>query len=302
MADYDTFTGVYHIGHPSYMETLGENMSMYIDWAFLNIGAFQNVRRNQTTYGQDPSVLRNTGNNKVFESYRKNWVWESGINYQIQPIKISGVYINSQFYTPAQTGYKINYRDGQIIFTNPVSGTVQVEYSYKLFDVYKLDNQKWFAEVLSGDWTSTFTDFAQAGSGTFNILVKNRVNLPFIGIEVVPRRSYKPYQLGGGQWVYQDVLFWIAATEPWMVQTATDAISFQNNKNFKLFNLKDVRGRLPYLYDGSLNPSGLNYKQLIDTFPWKNAYSIRTELEKIADAPLFINTVRMTLEGIFGEI
>lgn len=302
MADYDTFSGISHIGHPSYMETLGENMSMFVEWAFLNIGAFQNVRRSQTVYGQDPSVLRNTGNNRTYESYRKNWVWESGVNYATQPIKISGVYINSQFYTPAQTGYKINYRDGQIIFDNPVSGTIQVEYSYKLFDVYKLDGQKWFADILAGDWVSTFNDYAQAGSGTFNILAKNRVNLPFVGIEVVPRRTYKPYQLGGGQWVYQDVQFWIAGTEPWTVQTATDAISFQNNKTFRLFNLKDVRGRLPYKYDGTLNPSGLTYKELVDQFCWKKVYSTYVGPEKIADAPLFMNVVRMTLEGVFENI
>jgi hypothetical protein len=56
------------------------------------------------------------------------------------------------------------------------------------------------------------------------------------------------------------------------------------------------------MYDGTLNPSGLNYKQLVDNYNWKNVYSNKTELEKIADAPLFINTVRMTLEGVFENI
>lgn len=303
MADYDIFTGVSHIGYPGYSENLAENFMMYLDWAFLNIGAFNNVHRNQTVYGQDPSQLRQV-DSRTYESYRKGWVWESGLYYQTQPIQISGVYINNTFYTPAQTGYHINYRDGQVIFDNPMSGTVQVEYSYKLYQTYNFDNAKWFDDILGGEWVTTYSDFNQVGSGAFNVLAQNRVNVPFVCVEVVPRRDFKGLQLGGGQIVYQDIQFWVASTEPWHVKTAADAISFQNDKTFKLFNMKFIQDahRWPYNYDGTINPSGAQYKELVDTYFWKKAHSNDTSVEKISNAPLYISTVRMTLEADFEEI
>lgn len=305
MANYDTFTGVSHIGYAGYSENLSENFAMYLDWAFLNVGGFDNVRIGQARYGQDPSLLRRV-NSTTYESYRRNWVWESGIYYQTQPIQISGVYLNGTFYGPAQTGYQINYRDGQVLFTNPVptGTTVKVEYSYKLYSTYQLNKEKWFDDILTGDFTPTYTDFNQVGSGAFNVLAQNRVNVPFIAVEVVPRRDFRGLQLGGGQIVYQDIQYWVCSTEPWHVQTATDAISFQNDKTFHLFNLKFVQDAqvYPFRQNGTLNPSGQNYKQLVDNYFWKKCRSINTDVNKIMGSPLYISTVRQTLEADFGDI
>lgn len=297
--NYDTFTGVSHISYPGYMENLSENFSMYLDWAFLQAGGYESVRIGQTRYGQDPTILRRVNSN-TYESYRRGWVWEG------PGIQISGVYIDNVFYTPAQTGYSINYRDGQILFSGsiPSNAVVKCEYSYKLYSTYQFYKDKWFDDILTGDWSTTYGDFNQVGSGAFSVLAQNRVNVPFVGVEVVPRRDFKGLQLGGGQIVYQDIQFWIASTEPWHVQTASDALSFQSSKTFHLFNTKFIQDyrAWPYNYNGTINPSGGNYKQLVDRYFWKKCRSVKTGMDQISRAPLYINTVRMTLEADFEDI
>lgn len=303
---YDSFNGVTNINDPSYLDNIVDNISGFLQWGFLNIGGYYNVKIGATTYGYDQSTLRRVTNSsytdgRVWESARKNWVWQNiGTS-----IPISGVYVNGIFSTSSGIySHKINYREGQIIFNSglPAGTTVKCEYSYNLYDIQPI--KPWFSQIIMGDWVTSFNGFAQAGSGAFDVLAQNRVSLPCIVIEPVANRSFKGLQLGGGQIVSQDILIHIFGTNTQTVNRATDWISFLNDKTLHFYNIKNVSqaGRTPFYYDGTLNPSGLHYKNLVDQYFWKKVWLKNSRIEKVADEPLYWNNVRITLEADFGEL
>ena len=64
----------------------------YFDWALLEKGNYFNVTKGELApNGEDYSRLRLSSNDnftkgKVWEGFRKNWVWQSGISYSPNPI------------------------------------------------------------------------------------------------------------------------------------------------------------------------------------------------------------------------
>src|SRR5579859_2905287 len=96
--------GVTDIGRPLLTEMLESNISQFFQWGLLNVGNFFQVRiPTSGAYGGDFSRLRlgddpNFPAGQVWEGVRKDWVWESGLNYAVQPIQISGVYVNGSYY------------------------------------------------------------------------------------------------------------------------------------------------------------------------------------------------------------
>lgn len=301
--DYDVFHGVSDISDASYSETLSENVAMYVDWALLNINAFYDVRINQYTYGTDLSKMRPVSQSgRIWESNRPGWVWESG-TYGRQPIRISGVFVNGTL----TSGYQLNYRDGQVIFNNNLSAqnVVKVEYSNKMYQVYQTKDNPWFKQMLSDEFISYGDNYMQIGSGVYDIFKKNRVQTPFVAVEIVPKIELRPYQMGGGQWKTQDVLMWVASDKESQTQNMIEYLANQKDKTLLLFNLNDVRraNRQPYRYDGTLNPSGLNFKQLVDSYYYKNARIMKTSAEGWTNGPpLYIGVVRWSLEAVFGEL
>jgi hypothetical protein len=201
------------------------------------------------------------------------------------------------------SGYQINYREGQVLFNTAQSGTVDLEHSYRLYDVYQLDRERWFQEIIYGDWVSYSDNFTSVGSGAFDVLSRNRVNLPFIGIQVDGSRSFAPLQLGGGQILSSKISFYVVGDNSWQVSSAVDYISFQNDKYLKLFNLKFIQdsGAEPFNYNGTLK-SRLNYRQMVDQFYWKNIRTSNTSVEQISTYPLYISCVKMTLTADFPEL
>jgi hypothetical protein len=71
-------------------------------------------------------------------------------------------------------------------------------------------------------------------------LSENRVELPAVVVEVIPRSRFKPLQLGGGQFLYQDIRFHIYANTPWERNQLTDIIKYQNDKNILMFNIDSI--------------------------------------------------------------
>ena len=123
---------------------------------------------------------------------------------------ISGVYVDDTFYASDTTGdyaHTVDYFNGRVVFDSPIptGSKVQVEHSYKYINVIYGNNVPWLREIQyrTLDVPSNFNN----GKSEFEIPSEMRIQLPAIGIEVVPRRSYRGYQLGGGQYIYTDVLF-----------------------------------------------------------------------------------------------
>lgn len=81
-----------------------DNFINFYDWGFVDRGSFYNINIPQSgIYGGDRHKLRRSDDprytdGQVWEAYRQNWVWESGIDgTDQQPINISGVYVDGTF-------------------------------------------------------------------------------------------------------------------------------------------------------------------------------------------------------------
>ena len=117
------------------------------------------------------------------------------------------------------------------------------------------------AQALGGNFFDT-------DKGMWDIPPESRLQLPAIAREIVPTRSFKGYQLGGGQRVYTDVLFHCIAEDEITRNKLVDVISLQNDKNIYLFDSNKINdsGVFPLDYRGTPIPSALRYPDLLDTF------------------------------------
>ena len=318
---YLKFKGISDIGESLLSEQLEANIVEYLKWGFLGIGGFTNIyRATSGIYGGRFDVLRavkdpNYTDGRVWEAPRKDWVWESGVDYTHQPIAISGVYVNNTFYDSTTTGvYKhyINYPDGQVIFDNPIAGssTVQVEYSYRNYFITH-SSVPWFRQLFTATHRPDNSQFTQTGSGMYEILAQNRVQLPAIIVEIVPDRDSRPLQIisspsGGGQIVSQDVLFHIISEgTPHARNKAVDVITYQKDATLALFDKNEIidDNAFPLDYRGALNTGALTYPEWVK-FPenggqyfWSKMYisKMRT-IPTPSNPPLYRATVKGTFE------
>ena len=275
---------VTHIGDSTISSLIQDNLIEFFDWGLMNAGGFTNISINTLGhYGGSKDKLRlvddpryNSG--QVWEGFRSNWVWQSGMSCDTQPktltkLKtdsttypnslhtpgISGVYINGNFQPASGVGeYKhhIDYPNGRVIFDTAISSdsTVTAEYSYKWAKVTRADGDffreiQYRSERADGDFTLT-------GSGDWSQLAETRLQLPAIGIEVVRGRKFDPYALGSlKHYVGTDVLFHVLADDDYERDKLLDVISFQEEKVLPLFDSDRIArsGVLPLDYRGMVN-------------------------------------------------
>ena len=95
-----------------------------------------------------------------------------------------------------------------------------------------------------------------------------RVQLPAIAVEVIPRRTLKGYQLGGGQYVYTDVLFHCLAEDSYTRNKLVDIVSLQNDKTILTFDSNSLATANKFPRDGFgfLNPNALRYPDMIEDY------------------------------------
>lgn len=296
----------------------------YFDWALMDIGNYFNSTISELSpNGQDYSKLRLSSNDQysagqVWEGFRKNWIWQSGVNHSPEPLVgldnekpgVSGVYIDDQFYPNTTTGgysYTIDHFNGRVLFDEPIptGSKVQVEHSYKWVNVVYANSVPWLREVQlrTSEPTSSFFD---TNKGSWNIPPESRLQLPAIAVEVVGGRKFKPYQLGGGQWVYTDVIFHCIAEDEITRNKLVDIVSMQNDKNIPLFNSNTINenGDYPLDYRGVPVPSALRYPDLVDKYEGGKLRLTNTVVQDMVmvDSDIFGGTVRFTAEGIKNNI
>lgn len=261
---------------------LQDNLVEFLDWALLEKGNYFNVPLGELSpNGYDYSKLRlssdpNHTSGQVWEGFRSNWVWQSGVSYSPSPIVgseslnpgISGVYVDSTFYPTSSTGayaHHVDYFNGQIIFDSPIptGSTVQAEYSYKWINVVYANSIPWLREVQYRSFDID-NGFFQAGKGDWDTPPETRVQLPSIAIEIVPRRSSRGYELGGGQWIYTDILFHCIAEDDMTRNKLVDMISFQADKRIGTFDSNKVAasGDFPINHRGTPVSGALSFPSL----------------------------------------
>lgn len=269
---YDSFTGVQEYANAYLNQNLRWSLAAFLNWSFLNIGGFDNITLNVVApYGGRNDQLKMVHDpyytdGCVWQAFRHNWVWETGINYTYQPINISGVYLNNQFYNISTTGtyqYILDYPNGRVIFNNPQTGNLYMEYSYR--NVYVCSaNESWFKEVMYTSYRSDDWKFA-VGSGIYQTIGNSRVQLPAVVIELVDNRQFKGYGLGGGHYVKQDVILHVIAENEFDRDNLVDILSFQADKTLYISNLNTLisNNKLPLDANGSRVSGFLNYSQIL---------------------------------------
>jgi len=302
------------IGSAQLTDQLQTNLTAFLDWALLGIGGFLNVTLDNTApFGGNPSTLRLSDDFRypkgmVWDGFKTNWVWETNTDYNPQPIQISGIYINNTFYpTGVNAAYNIDYPDGRIFFNSPIAtnSVVQVEYSYKYFNIYPASVQ-WFQQLTERTFRIDDPQFNQYGSGIWSTFPVSRAQLPAIVIEPVPRRTWLGKGLGGGQWIYTDVLFHVFAEDPYTRNNMVDILTYQNEKKFFFFdkNITAQSGAFPLSPSGFLVNPNSTYPNLVNSFLWRYCIIRNTTAYNMNNEPqsIYRGISRWTMEVDMPEI
>jgi len=304
------------IGNSLLTTQLETNMKAYYDWGLLEVGGFSNVTNASSgAYGGGYARLRAVDdpsftNGQVWESARKDWVWESGLDFSTSPIDISGVYIGTGFYESgdATHAHHYNYPLGRVVFDTAIANTsvVELNYSYRNIQTYVADQAGWFDELQYNSYRIDDTTFHNIGSGNWQVLSANRVQMPAVVIEATSRRSFKPYEMGTvGSYVYQDILFHILSESRWWRNQLVDIISLDKDRTIWLYDNNSIEAITGYPLDHRgmrVGGSALMYKDLVDDHRYKKARFFNmavTEMESFSSR-LHRATVRATMEIIMA--
>ena len=275
---------VTNYGDSTVSSIIQDNLIEFFDWAIMDIGGFTNISIPQTdVYGGDRHKLRLVNDprytsGQVWEAFRGNWVWQSGVSHSPSPYVgssntapgISGVFVNGGFHSSTTTGtyaHHIDYYNGKVIFDTalPTGSVVQVAHSHKWINVDYASAVPWLRDIQYRSYDVN-SEFLQAGKGSWDELPEQRIQLPLVAVEVVPRRVFKGYQLGGGQKVYTDVLFLCIAEDSITRNNLLDMVSMQNDKTIYKFNSNSVEGSgdFPIDFMGSPVSGALRYPDLVN--------------------------------------
>jgi hypothetical protein len=271
-----TFHNVSSIANKDRISILEDNIKGFLDWSFLHVGGFINVDIPTSGYeGSSYHILKNSQDpslkDRVWQSPRKDWVYESGISYQnTSPILFSGINLNNTF-LPAPTGsgnysYNINYPLGQIVFDKPVSSrsNITASYSYRYIQVYKSTDNNWWKEVQKETYNAS-----NFNKQDYAITSVHRVQLPAIIVELIPRTVQVPLELGSvNNIVIQDVFLHIYTENANQRNSIVDALLHQKDKTLKLYDVNKVIKNNRYILDkfGNINNQGYNYPELVENF------------------------------------
>lgn len=300
-------------------ETLLDNFVNFYDWGLVDAGRFYTISIPQSgIYGGDRHKLRVVDNpnytaGQCWEGYRQNWVWEGSGNIDgvaQQPINISGVYVDGTFYATGNVTkpFYVDYPLGRVVFDSAESATadVQIEYSHKNVQVVPAEGISWFRQLQQNSFR-TEENFQVQGSGNWIRLGQSRVQLPAMAIEVVPARDTQGYELGGGQWIRSDVVFYVMAENHWEAVNLMDTVVAQNDRTIQLFNTTQVAesGVSPFTFEngkqrelrGHADPSGL-YPNLVGNFPFRKCWIYETRGENITQlsVDLYMGVARCKTE------
>lgn len=322
---YKPLKGLNTVFDSTLTNDIQDGLVEYFDWALMEIGNYFNVSKGELSpNGSDYSKLRLSSNDnyqkgQVWEGFRSNWIWQSGISYSPAPIVgtnntrpgISGVYVNDTFYPITTTGtyaHHVDYLNGAVIFDSPIptGSKVQAEYSYKWINVTYAHRLPWLVQLQSKTSQPT-TDFLQSTQGAWNLPPEARLQLPAIAVETVASRKFKGYQLGGGQWVYTDVIFHCLAEDDATRNKLVDIISLQNNKVINLFdsNKMSQSGAFPMDYRGFPVSGALRYPDVVGQYNGGSLRLVDSSMQQMARFDtdgLFGGIVRVSTEGIKTNI
>jgi len=291
------------------LNSLEVNLKLFLDHSFLIIGSWSDVLLNQENLitsplcklemDEDPSFKRG----RVWIAARKDWIYDSTLVFdERSPIAIDQIMVNNVAVT---SGYYIDYINGRIIFDNPKSPTssVKVSFSYSNIQTHRSSDCNWWKIIESGIIEPK--DMKSTGIGQWTIGPYHKVQMPCIVIDAVPRARNLPYELGSKSLkIEQDVLFNVLAENKNDRNQLLDIIRLQHDNTIWLFDTNKAAqdNKLPLTYNGSINPEGLTYLDLINTYKWAKTHIKNVTLSEISSINgIYEGVARATFEIIFDS-
>ncbi len=192
--DHLSFKSIDNIGDTLLMSELEGNLKLWFDWAMLGIGAWTDVDiPTSGAFGGDFSILRSVDDDsytdgQVWQGNRKDWVWETGVNYVV-PNETGS--IDTIVWTP--TGHQITLNDGSDIAQSGdllrVAGQTGVSFNTD----YYLRSVNTTTSFISDN---SVPPTGSGNGGTWQLL-KNPQHTPTININSVAETDfYVDYPLG----------------------------------------------------------------------------------------------------------
>ena len=318
-----TFKGTTNVHHDHYNMNLLYGLMGFLRWASLEAGGFQNVTYNNASgmYGGDFSRLRpvsdpNYTDGQVWEGHRGDWIWETGST--ASPMINSGIYVGDVWKgTVAETGvyaHHVNFPEGRVVFDSaiPTVSVVKASFAHRTPSIVTA-SEHWLRELVFDSWNVERSDYLSSGSGMWAQPYAVRRQVPVVGLDLVNRRQYEPYELGPAQWVNQSLDMYVVSQDQHFVDQWIDILSLENDRTVWLPNRKRMKDDAGFPHDldyrGAPVASPMTYPQLIQPtgdggFAWTNAIWGDTHAEKISGMPdgLFAANVHSTFTVVLGYI
>jgi hypothetical protein len=314
---YAKFKNITKYSDTQVLSELENNLKYYLDWAFLTIGAWTDINIGTTSgYSGDSSKLRyvvdpNYTNGRVWQGFKKDWVYESGVNFpegtgNYNPVQISGVQVNGVFQTG---GYYIDYHNGSVVFDAPIAttSTVKLNYSYRDTQVIVADNASWWTELQSLTDAADLHFTQSTQTGDWSLGTHTRIQMPCIVVEATPRGRSYAYEMGNSSlWIEQDVVFHVLAQDRNTRNKLVSILEVQNDHNIWLFDSDIISssGVAPLNYRGEL-VNQLNYPDIVsnELYQWKLCRFKNIEMFNVASVNprLYEGAVKVTCELPFGS-
>lgn len=307
------FKGESRFGKSQVMNTIEINLKSWFDWAFLQIGAFTNVAINHDSglYGGNFTRLSKIydpiySENQVYESCKKDWVWENDTEFEniqyIEPV----VYVNDV----EVFNYNINYPLGRVIFDSALTSSdiVKAEYTYRQVQTYIADQTDWWNELQFRSFRVDDSFFTNTENGNWAIGSEQRIQMPCIIIEATSNGGAKSsgFQLGdGSMMVRQGVNCYVLAEKRHDRNRIMDILRRQFDKTLQLFDVEDVaeNDAFPLNYLGDIENASNTFCYLSTNYPGLKCRFISTDLVEMVNVNprLFSGIVRMTCELILPD-
>jgi hypothetical protein len=305
--------GINNIQDSTLSNLLTSNFISFYDWGFLDKGGYVNIQAPASgMYGGNKHLLKPISDpsysaNQVWQTYRQNLVWETGVSRSTQPIEISGIYKGSQFlpfsYNPTSgyyvgSEYRIDYPNGRVIFNSPIPATsvLSMNYSHKWLKVDRAEGLPFFRQIQQRSFRLEENFFT--GSGDWVQIGQTRVQLPALFIESPVETSYQPYQLGGGQLANTDILAHVLAENYNSCVDILNIVSYQNDRDIRLYDLNGVykSGDFAINYRGDLANKEKTYPNIISDHFYGNCRINNTVVNNPTQLTysLYLGTVRFS--------
>jgi len=280
------FLGNQTIGEKTIAEQVVENIRYWLDISFLEMGGYDNISlHEENNRSTDISELKKVedrvyGDGYVYQSFFKNWVYESGANFPsaaVQPVICSGFWVDSDFHDKSSSGalaHHVDYIHGRIIFddVDPVdtaygSGDVQIyaEFSYKRVNIVA-EHELHRTVAVSEEMNNPL------GSG-LDVMSDLQIALPAVIISQV-RDEWTGFQLGGSKKANHTIIGRVYSPERYQASRIVDILSEQENKRIPSIDWNLTES--PVDEYGDVNPLFSGVYIIQDLYPWKDLYLLNS--------------------------